>query len=237
MCRCCTHLRVSDYLNVEMTNDQACILDPTLEDVTLREILKDAGGSGATKKLAKRKMDAAGFVNAHCCEVTGEKRQRELNSALELAASLAEIHRAEHEEATSKKQIAEAGFQETAPLAIQKLRCKGGDLEKLTIGELQAIAAVHFMNPIEKGKKAQVLSQFEALKGKYPSVLPNLLSPKAVAAPPIANTAPTPAPVATIDWDAGPSTVAPYPSHAMSLLNNAGIDPTSAQAFDFLASL
>ena len=114
MCRCCTHLRVSDYLNVEMTNDQACILDPTLEDVTLREILKDAGGSGATKKLAKRKMDAAGFVNAHCCEVTGEKRQRELNSALELAASLAEIHRAEHEEATSKKQIAEAGFQETA---------------------------------------------------------------------------------------------------------------------------
>ena len=47
-----------------MTLEQQMLLDPTPEDLTICEILKDCGVDGATKKRAKRKLDSAGFINS-----------------------------------------------------------------------------------------------------------------------------------------------------------------------------
>lgn len=47
------------------------LLDPAAEHLTMREILKDSGGDGATKKLAKRKLESAGFINAFCTNGEG----------------------------------------------------------------------------------------------------------------------------------------------------------------------
>jgi hypothetical protein len=41
-------LQPSDYLNVAMTADQQMLLDPTPEDLLIRNVLSDAGGDGAT---------------------------------------------------------------------------------------------------------------------------------------------------------------------------------------------
>eukprot|EP00658_Telonema_sp_P-2_P012432 TRINITY_DN14732_c0_g1_i1.p1 TRINITY_DN14732_c0_g1~~TRINITY_DN14732_c0_g1_i1.p1 ORF type:complete len:128 (-),score=38.41 TRINITY_DN14732_c0_g1_i1:391-774(-) len=60
-------LRPSAYLAIEMTDDQQMLLDPTPEDLIIGNVLNDAGGDGAIKKLAQRKLDDVGFVNAHCC--------------------------------------------------------------------------------------------------------------------------------------------------------------------------
>ena len=48
--------RPSTFLEVEMTEEQAAILAPTMQDLSVQAILKDAGGAGATKKLAQHKL-------------------------------------------------------------------------------------------------------------------------------------------------------------------------------------
>ena len=92
-CRCVSHLRPSAWLDVAMTPEQLVLLDPTPEDLTVREIMRDCGGIGAIKKLAKRKLDAAGFINSDCCEANGPERTKRLKQALQLASSMAEIER------------------------------------------------------------------------------------------------------------------------------------------------
>ena len=41
--------RPSQFLDAEMTDDQARILAPAMQDLSVQAILKDAGGEGATK--------------------------------------------------------------------------------------------------------------------------------------------------------------------------------------------
>ena len=41
--------RPSQFLDVEMTDDQARILAPAMQDLSVQAILKHAGGAGATK--------------------------------------------------------------------------------------------------------------------------------------------------------------------------------------------
>ncbi len=57
--------RPSDYLDVPMTADQDIIIDPTLKDLTAHEIMKTAGGEGATEKLAQRKLNNSGAITSH----------------------------------------------------------------------------------------------------------------------------------------------------------------------------
>jgi hypothetical protein len=54
------------FLEVEMTEEQAAILAPTIQDLSVRSILKDAGGAGATTRLAQRKLNNAGAITNHC---------------------------------------------------------------------------------------------------------------------------------------------------------------------------
>ena len=104
-----------------MTPEQHVILDPTQEDLTVREIMKDCGGDGATKKLAKRKLDSAGFINAHCCDATDPVRMKRMKAALELASSIAEINNMVNHEAKEAKKALENEFRKKAPIAISKL--------------------------------------------------------------------------------------------------------------------
>ena len=83
--------RPSQFLDAEMTDDQARILAPTMQDLSVQAILKDAGGEGATKKLAQRKLNTAGAITSHCGLQNHPERVNKLISALELTASLAGI--------------------------------------------------------------------------------------------------------------------------------------------------
>ena len=52
-------LRPGNYLNVEMSEDQArIVLNPTQRDYGLGAIMRSAGGSGGSISLPKRKLDA-----------------------------------------------------------------------------------------------------------------------------------------------------------------------------------
>ena len=78
--------------DVEMSADQERILAPTLQDLTVRAILKDAGGTGATKKLAARRLNNTGAITSHCGLQNQPERIKLLKSALQLAKSIAEIN-------------------------------------------------------------------------------------------------------------------------------------------------
>ncbi len=58
--------RLSQFLDVEMTNGQARILAPAMQGLSMQAILKDAGGEGATKKLAGCKLSTSRAITSHC---------------------------------------------------------------------------------------------------------------------------------------------------------------------------
>jgi hypothetical protein len=74
-----------------MTKEQAAIFAPTMQDLSVQSILKDAGGVGATKKLAQRKLNNAGAITSHCGLQKHPERVKKLLAAFQLTTSLADI--------------------------------------------------------------------------------------------------------------------------------------------------
>ena len=93
----------SEYLDVAITADQRKFLNPSARGFTMGEIMKAAGGEGAEKRLAKRRLDATGHIQSHCVELSDPVRQKRLKSQLQLAASIAEIARITNQESKEKK--------------------------------------------------------------------------------------------------------------------------------------
>ena len=79
-------------LEEEMTEEQAEILAPTIQDLSVQSILKDAGVAGATKKSWR---SASLTTPAPSPMITGRRTtqsgSKKLLAAVQLAASLAEF--------------------------------------------------------------------------------------------------------------------------------------------------
>ena len=82
------------------------------------------------------------------------------------------MKRIEQEEAKEKKSEEGKKSEEAAPAALLKLDAKGGDVTKLFVPEMKAIAFTHFMHAELKGKKADCAKQLVTLIQKHPSILP-----------------------------------------------------------------
>ena len=125
--------RPSPSLAVDMTDDQVGILAPTMTDLSIQTILKDAGGSGATKKLARRRLNNTGAITNHCGLQNHPERIKRLLSALELTASLAEISALAKSNKDDEKCIADTELMDMAPASLLKLNSEkvNGDMSKL----------------------------------------------------------------------------------------------------------
>jgi hypothetical protein len=151
-------LQPTPGLDVEISADQQLLFNPSAEDLTIREILKDAGGDGAVKKMAQRKLDSAAFVNAYCCHANSDLRIQRFKQAARLAASLAEITRLTQEADAAKKELEADLLKDTAVPALRKLRSKNMDFNGVTVKELQALAYEYYNEeiPSSGGKKLKV---------------------------------------------------------------------------------
>ena len=69
----------------------------------MREILRDASGDRAIKKMAQRKLDAVGYITAHAEFANSPAKMKRMGQALELDKSLAEIARIDAAEDKAKK--------------------------------------------------------------------------------------------------------------------------------------
>jgi hypothetical protein len=140
-------------LGLEISDAQKKIIAPTEQDLTCRELMKDAGGDGATLKLAKRKLDSLGDIKAHCGLANNPERMHKLQRAATLASSISHIKRSEAANNKQKKAEATVALHRVAPTALKKLKAKGGDVSKLTVSEIDALLAHYFAAAMPKGVK------------------------------------------------------------------------------------
>jgi hypothetical protein len=110
----------------------------------MRELMRDAGGQGATMKIAKRKLSTFGTIQSHSGMANDERRLGQLRNKFELVASLAEINRLEKANLEAKADGALMEKRNKAPMALAKLRTNNGEVNKLTKLEIAALLLVHY---------------------------------------------------------------------------------------------
>jgi hypothetical protein len=166
------YMRPSPGLDIAMTKEQQMILDPTPADLTMREILKDSGGTGAMKKMVKRKLDSVGYVTAFCEFANDPKKLKRMDEAMNLAASISEITRLEAADVQAKKADEDAELKTVGPVALGKLYQKNLDFNQITVKELRAIAHNYYGQSVGTGLKAVVVKAVQGLYAKRPDLLP-----------------------------------------------------------------
>jgi hypothetical protein len=176
----------SAHLDIEYSTVQQELLNPTPQDYMMHAIMAQAHGAGAQQQLAKRKLDALGNLGGACGLANDGPRLQRLHAQLELANSLAEITKANANEAAAKKSQLTTELVGLAPEAILKLAEKGGEVDKLTKNEIRSIAFVHFGGAVlkEADKKDGLVDALGKLMAAQPSIIPALTAAAAAAPSP-----------------------------------------------------
>ncbi|KAI2510833.1 hypothetical protein MHU86_3619 [Fragilaria crotonensis] len=108
----------SAYLDVDVKADQIKLLKPTHKNVVMGFILKDTMGPGATKLIAKRRIDALdGNVGSYSRLLNSSARLEQIKEVNALAAAVAEITRDKEDDRKRKKEA-------TAAQALRKANKK-----------------------------------------------------------------------------------------------------------------
>ena len=172
----------SAYLGVEVSKDQVEILVPSEKDLLIGAIIKDAGGEGATKKLAKRKLNNTGAITNHCGVQNNPARLKKLKDALELTSSLAEISALSKANKDKDKRKTDTELMDSAPAALQKLNRLNGDVAKITKKEICAISFRFFGRMYkEVDAKPTLMAGLTGLIAEQPDVLLEAAASSAVA--------------------------------------------------------
>ena len=167
----------SAHLDLEMSKKQKEILNPSAQDLTMREIMKDAGGDGAKMKHAKRKLDVLGItVRAHSGIANNPERLKRLKAVHKLAESMAEISRLKNKDRDTKKTQATNSLHDIAPAALLKLRTKLNDATKIHKKEICAIALRYFGSTLaDSQKKPKLVEALQALIEENPCTLDDVV--------------------------------------------------------------
>jgi hypothetical protein len=172
----------SAYLGVEVSKDQVEILTPSDKDLSIGAIIKDAGGEGATKKLAKRKLNNTGAITNHCGVQNNPARFKKLKDALELTSSLAEISALSKANKDKDKRKTDTELMDSAPAALQKFNRLNGDVAKMTKKEICAISFRFFGRMFkEVDAKLALMAGLTGLIAEQPHVLLEAAASSAVA--------------------------------------------------------
>jgi hypothetical protein len=172
----------SCYLGVEISDSNRAVLavdDKTI--LTKREIMRDAVGTGATMKLAARKLDSLGRIKAHSSMTNDESNLAKLKSQCMLAQSIAEIKAGDKAATEEKKSKELRDLVMLAGPANSKLAAKNGDLMKITKREICAILLVYYGTSVEEGKYAKQ-ALVDMLSAKIEAGPENIVIPAAAAA-------------------------------------------------------
>jgi hypothetical protein len=134
----------SEFLDcsINYSLGQTMIFNPSEMDVTARVLMQAAGGSGATMKLATRRLDNVGYIKAHSGLANDPLRLERMNNCNTLAASMAEITRITAACEDKKKKGERANLIACVPGAITKLKLNQMDAMKLTKKERAAVLLI-----------------------------------------------------------------------------------------------
>ena len=97
-------VKASDYLDVEISEVQSNLLNPTPKDFLLGFITYDVKWKGAVQKIAKRKIDfIEGNVNSYSRLLNNPRRLESIKDHVELVATVAEVSAEADDEKARKK--------------------------------------------------------------------------------------------------------------------------------------
>jgi hypothetical protein len=177
----------SNFLDVEVTDDQRGILKTTHETTpTRREIMKDVG-EGAVKKLAARRIDTIGTIKPHSGVVKHEERLAKYVNKVEMTKSIAGIETIERA-ATLKKKKKKKKKDSTRALiqmsgdARTKLAAKNGDVSKITKKEISAMLLPYYGISVDESKYSKPV-MIQMLSEKIQHNPESILVPPVAAAP------------------------------------------------------
>ena len=178
-----------------------------------------AAGGGVAPVMNRAAQSAAGTAiqDVRGAAMVGQSgfqndpgRVKKLKDQLRLCKSMAEINQLNADEHATKKSVENSKLLEMAPQALDKLKSKvGGDLAKLTMPEMKAIALKSFRGVVLAGDKSAHVIALSKLITQQPAVLQ--LATTTASAPTITVGVATPsavAPTITIGV-AAPAAVAP----------------------------
>jgi len=115
-CAAVGELIVSDKFSKDIVNSN-------LEELTVGQIMQEAGGEGATQKVVKRRLAQDGTVNSHCQWGNDPRRLEEMRIAARMAASIAEIKASKNTASDAEKEAVEIELLvSTLPAALDALR-------------------------------------------------------------------------------------------------------------------
>ncbi|HSN65040.1 MAG TPA: hypothetical protein VLS94_00280 [Fusibacter sp.] len=148
------NLSPSQYINVEMTKENrlalAAAVDPSL--TSKRSIMMDAVGPGATKKMARRKLNMFGKISSRCGTVNDPLSLKRMENRVMLAESMAQLSEMERTQVAKKKAEETQMMMDLAPPALDKLKKHNNDPKaaKLLMKEMQAILYHYYGVEVDK---------------------------------------------------------------------------------------
>ena len=198
----------SHHLDISVGRRQMECIQPTAQELTRGQIIKDAVGDGAKLKVARRKLNSIGNMHGHCAILNSDRNLKCMRDDLQLTDAIAEISRGDAMANAARKEEEESNLLSTAGIATKKLEEKNRDVNSVTVKEIQSIlfAVYNVTLTGSKLRKPDFVSrlkvEMEKNLGKYTRFLLEERSPEksAIVVMPVAIVAPTFAIVApTVD--------------------------------------
>jgi len=122
----------SGYLDIAMSASACIVMNPTVLDLSKRNIMLEVSGEGAKMRLSKRRLDNLGSIKSHSGLMNNPALLAALENQLQLGQSFASLSEHERVEAMRKKEGTKHELLNIAPLAKDNLAKKNGDVSKIT---------------------------------------------------------------------------------------------------------
>jgi hypothetical protein len=170
-----THLYMPNpYLGITIKPSNIEVLKYiTASDLSKRAIMKGCAGNGATLNLATRKLNQTGYVQHNCGLANTEVKVRKLKKALQLSQSMATITNGQSSEISQQRVEKQLEYRTLAPVALEKLKGKNGELNKITKNKILSIMYFYFLIVgNDKKNKPLVLTAFMHCYLKAPEAIP-----------------------------------------------------------------
>ena len=106
--------------DIEMTDTQRSIIQPTDTDLLLGSIVRESNLGGSNRKLPQRRINTIGEINNRCVVGNSADRNRKLEDAMMLGKSLEIVNRTQQVSKSNKEAEEMKEMHAKAPDAIAK---------------------------------------------------------------------------------------------------------------------
>ena len=147
----------SSHLAIDLDKSQIGMLTPTSLQLNKREIMRYAGGMGASMNMSERKLYQFGYIKSHSGIANDQARLENLANQLMLAKLVESIAEEKKKQAHHNKTAATTKLVALSPEAKRNLANKLGDATNLTKKVITALLLVCYLVEEDDKRKKDAL--------------------------------------------------------------------------------